>query len=73
MNALSAADLKNPPGSIYQGEPKGEKAACTITLADEDFVALAMGKLDPQQVHRHHSGTVDVANGGIGPTAGTCT
>ena len=46
----SAADLKNPPGAIYPGEPKKQRAGCTITLADEDYVALANGEVNPQQV-----------------------
>lgn len=50
FHSLAAADLKNAPGAIYQGEPKGAKAACTFTLSDEDFMALAEGKMDPQQV-----------------------
>ena len=45
-----AVDLKNPPGSVYRGDPKGQKASCTMTLSDEDFGALAMGQLNPQQV-----------------------
>lgn len=45
-----AVDLKNPPGSVYRGEPKGQKANCTMQLSDEDFAALAMGQLNPQQV-----------------------
>lgn len=46
----AAADLKNGSGSIFNGEPTGEKPACTFTMADKDFVALAMGQMDPQQV-----------------------
>ena len=46
-----AADLKNGSGSIYEGEPKGEKPGCTITLSDDVFVDLALQKLDPQEVH----------------------
>ena len=48
----TAADLKNPPGSIHPGEPVGEKAGCSLTLSDDDFVRLVTGKLNPQQVGR---------------------
>lgn len=43
-------DLKNAPGAIYQGEPQGEKAGCTLTLSDEDFMGLVNGDLKAQQV-----------------------
>lgn len=33
-------DLKVKPGEIYSGEPKGNKADCTLTLDDADMVAL---------------------------------
>lgn len=33
-------DLKAKPGDIYQGEPKGNKADCSLTLEDADMVAL---------------------------------
>ena len=33
-------DLKAKPGDIYQGEPKGNKADCILTLEDADMVAL---------------------------------
>ena len=45
-----AVDLKNAPGSIYPGEPVGTKPGCTLTLADEDFLGLVTGDLNPQQV-----------------------
>ena len=48
----TAADLKNSPGSIHPGEPVGEKAGCSLTLSDDDFVRLVTGKLNPQQVGR---------------------
>jgi len=46
----TAADLKSGSGSIDEGEPQGIKAGCTITLSDENFVDMVMGKLDPQEV-----------------------
>ena len=48
----TAADLKNSPGSIHPGEPVREKAGCSLTLSDDDFVRLVTGKLNPQQVGR---------------------
>ncbi len=39
------ADLKNGSGSIYEGAAK-EKAGCTLTLSDDDLVALVNGKMD---------------------------
>ena len=41
--------MKNPPGSVYPGEPK-TKPGCTLTLSDDDFVALVNGKLNAQEV-----------------------
>ncbi|KAF5284104.1 hypothetical protein FQA39_LY17115 [Lamprigera yunnana] len=40
-------DLKS--ASIYEGDVKEGKPNTTITIADEDFVDLAVGKLNPQQ------------------------
>merc|ERR1712156_1081042 len=40
-------DLKNGSGSTVRGE--GEKPDVTITMKDEDFVAMAGGKLDGMQ------------------------
>jgi len=39
-------DLKTP--SVYQGPPQSGKADCTLTIADEDMVHIASGKLNPQ-------------------------
>lgn len=50
LKCILAVDLKTPPGSLYQGEPKGVRAGCTLTLSDEDFVQLANGELNAQQV-----------------------
>ncbi|KAM5261793.1 peroxisomal multifunctional enzyme type 2 isoform 1-T2 [Hipposideros larvatus] len=41
-------DLKNGTGKVYQGPAKGS-ADVTITLSDEDFMDLVLGKLDPQK------------------------
>eukprot|EP00440_Ansanella_granifera_P049323 gb/GFBE01053439.1/.p1 GENE.gb/GFBE01053439.1/~~gb/GFBE01053439.1/.p1 ORF type:complete len:112 (+),score=53.22 gb/GFBE01053439.1/:1-336(+) len=40
-------DLKNGSGEIKTGEDA--KADCTITIADDDFIAMAEGKLDGMQ------------------------
>ena len=56
--SMAAVDLKNAPGSIYSGEPLGEKAGCTLTLSDDHFMGLVSGELKAQQVyfkHYHHS------------------
>ncbi|ELT96452.1 hypothetical protein CAPTEDRAFT_152017 [Capitella teleta] len=44
------ADLKSAQPSVYPGEPKGVKAQCTVSMKDEDFVAMAQGKLNGQKV-----------------------
>ena len=44
-----ALDLKNPPGEVYRGPPKG-KADCTLTMSDDDLVKMATGELDAQKV-----------------------
>ncbi|XP_006176084.2 peroxisomal multifunctional enzyme type 2 [Camelus ferus] len=41
-------DLKNGSGKVYQGPAKGS-ADTTITLSDEDFMDMVLGKLDPQK------------------------
>jgi len=38
-------DLKNGSGSVYSGEAK-TKPGCTLTLSDDDFMAMQSGKLD---------------------------
>ena len=54
--SLPAVDLKNPPGAVYYGEPRGEKAGCTLTLSDKHFMGLVSGELKAQQVIKY-SGT----------------
>ena len=41
------ADFTKEPGSVSRGKPSG-KPSCTITIADEDFVKIAMGETNPQ-------------------------
>ncbi|XP_071487807.1 peroxisomal multifunctional enzyme type 2-like [Diadema antillarum] len=41
-------DLKQG-GAVYTGEPKSGKANVTVTISDDDFVALASGTLSPQK------------------------
>jgi len=41
-------DLKNGSGSVKAG--KAEKADCTLTVADDDFVGMMTGKLNSQQL-----------------------
>ena len=37
-------------GRVYSGEPENdEKADLTLTITDENFMKLVMGKLGPQQ------------------------
>lgn len=43
-------DLKNAPGSIYEGAPRnGLKPDVTLTLEDADLVAMVTGKLNAQK------------------------
>lgn len=47
-------DLRGGKGKTYKGMPEnGEKPDLTLTISDDNFVKLVMGKLGPQQV-RHH-------------------
>ncbi|XP_016060096.1 PREDICTED: peroxisomal multifunctional enzyme type 2 [Miniopterus natalensis] len=41
-------DLKNGSGKVYRGPAEGS-ADVTITLSDEDFIDVVLGKLDPQK------------------------
>ena len=42
-------DLKNGSGSVTEGKASG-KVDMTLTVSDADMVAIASGKLNPQQV-----------------------
>jgi 3-hydroxyacyl-CoA dehydrogenase/3a,7a,12a-trihydroxy-5b-cholest-24-enoyl-CoA hydratase len=46
----AAVDLKNAPGAVYYGEPRGERAGCTLTLSDDHFMGLVSGELKAQQL-----------------------
>lgn len=46
LSIFSAIDLKSI--KLYQGPPKGVNADTTITVADDDFVDIALGKINPQ-------------------------
>lgn len=41
-------DLKHGAGKVYQGPAEGS-ADVTITISDEDFMDVVLGKLDPQK------------------------
>ncbi|XP_021941892.1 peroxisomal multifunctional enzyme type 2 [Zootermopsis nevadensis] len=43
---FTALDLKK--ANVYQGPPQAGKPDCTLTLADDDMVQIASGKLSPQ-------------------------
>jgi 3-hydroxyacyl-CoA dehydrogenase/3a,7a,12a-trihydroxy-5b-cholest-24-enoyl-CoA hydratase len=47
-----ALDLRQGSGSVSKGAP-AEKPDLTLTISDENFVKLVMGKLNPQQVRQH--------------------
>ena len=48
---LLAADNKTTPeGEVYRSAPKHGKADCTVTVDDDDFMKLMIGKLNPQRV-----------------------
>jgi putative sterol carrier protein len=43
-------DLREGKGETYKGLPKnGEKPELTLTISDDNFAKLVMGKLGPQQ------------------------
>ena len=41
---------------VFKGEPEG-KPNLTLTISDENFVKLVMGKMGPQQVHPANLGS----------------
>lgn len=47
----TAIDLKNNAGSLQKG-PYSGKADVTFTVADEDFMEVVQGKLNPQKVQK---------------------
>eukprot|EP01100_Stratorugosa_tubuloviscum_P006376 TRINITY_DN275_c0_g3_i1.p1 TRINITY_DN275_c0_g3~~TRINITY_DN275_c0_g3_i1.p1 ORF type:complete len:120 (-),score=64.60 TRINITY_DN275_c0_g3_i1:144-503(-) len=47
VTASWTMDLKNGNGEIKQGT--AEKADCTLTLSEADFIAIVEGRLNPQQ------------------------
>lgn len=53
----AAIDLKNGGGSLQKG-PHGGKADVTFTVADEDFMEVVQGKLNPQKVQKLLTGRV---------------
>ena len=54
----TAVDLKNGAGAVYPGEPKEGKPGCTLTLSEENFIQLALGKLSGQQVNYQDTSSV---------------
>eukprot|EP00891_Asterochloris_glomerata_P000028 jgi/Astpho2/28/fgenesh1_pm.00001_%23_5_t len=45
-----ALDLRSGKGKLTKGSPEGEaKPDLTLTISDENFAKLVMGKLGPQQ------------------------
>lgn len=42
-------DLKNGAGAVHSGP--AEKAECTLSLKDQDFMAMCLGDADPQQLY----------------------
>ena len=42
-------DLKNPPGGATPGA--GAKPDCTLTLSEEDFLAMTRGEADPMKLY----------------------
>ena len=43
-------DLKNGAGGVAVGPPKAGSPDCSITVSDDDLVAIATGKSNPQQL-----------------------
>lgn len=50
-------------GSVTQGPPI-DKPDLTLTISDENFAKMVMGKLSPQQVSAGVGGCVGVCSGG---------
>lgn len=46
LSLFLAIDLKNL--KLYEGSPKDIKADTTLTVNDDDFVDIALGKMNPQ-------------------------
>lgn len=45
-------DLRGGQGKTYKGKPENdEKPELTLTISDDNFAKLVMGKLGPQQVY----------------------
>ena len=47
-------DLRPGSRKVSQGEPEG-KPDLTLTISDQNFVKLVMGKMGPQQVREQRS------------------
>lgn len=60
-----ALDLRSGPGTVSKGAP-ADKPDLTLTISDENFVKLVMGKLSPQQVRRHAGAPSHVLAGACG-------
>lgn len=43
---ISAIDLKS--AKLYEGPPKDVIADTTLTVSDDDFIDIALGKINPQ-------------------------
>lgn len=53
MCFCTAIDLKSAQGALHKG-PYNGKADVTFTVADEDFIDVVLGKLNPQKVQLCH-------------------
>jgi len=49
MVSIWTVDLRVAPGVVYSSPPREGKSDCSLTLAQDDFVNLATGKLNGQQ------------------------
>ena len=43
-------DLRSGKGKVSKGGPGDDKPDLTLTISDDNFVKLVMGKIGPQQV-----------------------